>query len=167
MAVFASKWLAEGKARRGAALQQSHMPSFGEKNQERISSEPEKPAKGAFEGLTGELHKHSEFFLSPVTELSEDEKARSAGFLPLLSGEVYMRQISPYSHIFIQLKEDGKWYAWRETFDTRGRQVKGDSGNLLRTVRRSVNVKMRASNVNMFDLALIEASKYADHKLMN
>jgi hypothetical protein len=99
--------------------------------------------------------------------LDIDGKAREIAFHPILPGEVYERQISPYSHIFIQLKEDGKWYAWRETFDARGRQVKGDSKNLLRTNRQSVRVKMLASNVNTFDMALTEVSKYVDYLRIN
>ncbi len=97
--------------------------------------------------------------------LDIDGKAREFAFHPILPGEAYERQISSYSHIFIQRLEDGKWYTWRETFDARGKQVKGDSGYLLHTIRRSVSEKILANNVDTFSMALTEANKYIDYML--
>lgn len=76
--------------------------------------------------------------------LTRDQKARSAGFIPLLSGEVYERQFSLTSHVFVMM-ELNKWNAHRETWE---------KGKI-----QSVSQKRIATGVS-FDMALLKAKQY-------
>ncbi|MGW9128911.1 hypothetical protein ACWGPW_28800 [Paenibacillus chitinolyticus] len=75
-----------------------------------------------------------------------DNKAREAGFLPLLTGEVYECQYNRSSHVFV-IGEDGKWSAWRETWQ------KGE--------RKSISHKGIAEYTS-FEQALQKAKRYVE-----
>lgn len=82
--------------------------------------------------------------IQPKDYESKDQKARKAGFLPLLSGEVFERQYSRTSHVFVMV-ESNKWNTHRETWE------KGKS--------QSISQKQIATGVS-FDMALLKAKQY-------
>lgn len=75
-----------------------------------------------------------------------DKKAREAGFMSLVSGEVYECQYNISSHIFIML-EGNVWNVWRETWQ---------KGKL-----QAISCKIIAERVP-FAIALQKAKKYGD-----
>lgn len=76
-----------------------------------------------------------------------DKQARAAGFLPLISGEVYERQYAVRSHVFVVL-DGNRWSAWRETW----------GGSSL----KAVSYKIIVEHVPSFGVALQNAKRYAD-----
>lgn len=82
-----------------------------------------------------------------VEVLERDQKARKAGFVPLLTGEVYERQYSLTSHVFIMM-ESNEWNAWRESWQ--------------QGTKDSASQKQIAERVN-FDLALVKANQYIQY----
>ncbi|MGG1661740.1 hypothetical protein [Brevibacillus sp. NRS-1366] len=76
-----------------------------------------------------------------------DQKARVAGFLVLITGEVYERQYSRTSHVFVTV-ENGVWSAWRETWQPWNSEL-----------RTSSSQKVIAERVT-FDQALMQARRY-------
>lgn len=78
---------------------------------------------------------------------SKDTKTRAAGFLTLRSGEVYERQYSHSSHVFL-IMESAKWSAWRETWQ------QGKS--------KSISHKLIISSAS-FDMALLKARQYIEY----
>lgn len=77
-----------------------------------------------------------------------NQKAREAGFLPLISNEVYERQLSPTMHVFIQYEGD-VWNTWRETWK---------SGEL-----KSISQKDVYMGAKTFEVALTAAKKYVGY----
>jgi hypothetical protein len=76
--------------------------------------------------------------------LARDQKARNEGFIPLISGQVYERQYSKTSHVFIML-DSNYWTACKATW------LKGKT--------QSVSHRVIVEYAN-FDLALLKATQY-------
>jgi hypothetical protein len=82
-----------------------------------------------------------------IEVLTRDQKARQAGFIPLISGEVYERQYSPTSHVFVTM-ESNLWTAHRETWKPGKKE--------------SVSKKQIAELVS-YDMALLKAQQYIEY----
>lgn len=82
-----------------------------------------------------------------IEVLTRNKNAKEEGFLSLVSGEVYERQYSPTSHVFI-IMESNYWNAHRETWQ----QGKKDSASYNQIVKRV-----------SFDMALLKARQYIEY----
>lgn len=77
----------------------------------------------------------------------KDEKAKRAGFMIGLSGEIYTKSLGKTSAVFIE-KIGNQWEAWRETF-VPGRRL-------------SINYKVIARSKE-FDFVLQKAKRYFNY----
>lgn len=125
----------------------------------------EAEAAGAIVTMDGEQLKlvHGKLLPAPLVEkmklnkpgilevMKRDLEAKAAGFLTLLSGEVYQRQISYNSLVFIALNDSGKWYAWRESWS---RQEQA-------TACKSVSSKDIVNGL-IFDHVMFKAKQYIE-----
>jgi hypothetical protein len=86
--------------------------------------------------------------------LQQDDKARDAGFLPLIPFEVYEKQLTPNAHVFVAKNESGKWDVWRETFGQLQSVIDEDE-SIRKMMRKSNYVKVIVTNAATLDYALV------------
>lgn len=84
--------------------------------------------------------------------LKRNQKAKESGFLTMMIGEAYERQVSDNGHVFVIRNESGKWDAWRESW---GREESS-------TARKSTSSKDIRMDVP-FEMALLKATHYIDN----
>jgi len=88
-----------------------------------------------------------------LAALGRDESARSAGFITLVRGEMYERQLNNRSHLFVGINGAGAWECWRETWNALGRVsayhtviASGDFATVLERARSYVGyIKLKGA----------------------